>query len=900
MAFEITRQEIIKQANDLLRLYQQTRDKKYKDEEIRLRRIVTELESIVIGGGGGGAVDRIIAGTNISISPTGGTGNVTINATTLVPDPTGYGSFYSAVTQTLAAANTPQAVTLGSTYEANGTSTSGSRIYLDKAGTYQFSYVAQVANNANSQEYAEFWIKYNGVEYPNSNTRMILQQRKSAGQPSEQLMTLIINGTSLNDNDYIELFWEATSTQVSLKYEPANATYPATPSIIANIIPIGAQGRDSNLNELNDVTITSPVNNQLLRYNSGIWENWTPNFLTTVPTLAQVTTAGNTTTNSVTIGGINSTADYALRVDNGTANVRLGRFRFIRSVFDPTGVAASIDFWRSGGGAEGILAFSTNSGTVGDNATERMRITTSGNVLIGTTIDSTYKLDIVGNLRTTTSSLLAGVVVQRNDTNENVIQITQATGASAAHLYSRGDGYLGWIGIRGTNGTRRFAFESNPNIDSGSHFNLIMYDSAGTNSLTNWTVTRTLFTVAQTFRTNTDTYLSATSGRVGIGISPAGAKLTVLGADETSDGVIAIQTPGATYLKLGGNTTYSWIQSFNSKPLYINALGNNVVFSGAGNVLIGTTTSSTYKLDVNGTFRTTGKVVLNNATGNNRPLEVSSNEIVVADFRNTGNTNAYLDIIGSGGSSTQMRLGVFGTNVGITRGGDNDPDIVINSSNNIGIGTISPFSRLHVEGASVTYNLIAPTGNPTFRMADSVTSGTRKEFTIILDNTNNRVDIQAVQQGVANRNITINASGGNVGIGTTNPIAPLQVVGTNIAFRATLANGDGGIISNDATISNFQALTGGNAARDIGISGKEVIFRSGTVYSESMRIFSSRNVAIGNNVDNGFKLDVNGSVNSTEYNINGIVGYSGIMTIPTNPPGQQNIDIQGGIIVNIF
>jgi CheY-specific phosphatase CheX len=30
-----------------------------------------------------------------------------------------------------------------------------------------------------------------------------------------------------------------------LKYEPANATYPATPSIIANIIPIGAQSGGS-------------------------------------------------------------------------------------------------------------------------------------------------------------------------------------------------------------------------------------------------------------------------------------------------------------------------------------------------------------------------------------------------------------------------------------------------------------------------------------------------------------------------------------------------------------------------------------------------------------------------------------------------------------------------------
>jgi hypothetical protein len=185
-------------------------------------------------------------------------------------------------------------------------------------------------------------------------------------------------------------------------------------------------------------------------------------------------------------------------------------------------------------------------------------------------------------------------------------------------------------------------------------------------------------------------------------------------------------------------------------------------------------------------------------------------------------------------------------------------------------------------------------------MADSVTSGTRKEFTIVVDNTNNRVDIQAVQQGVANRNITINASGGNVGIGTTNPIAPLQVVGSNIAFRATLANGDGSVFSNDATTSFFQALTAGNAARDFNISGKEVIFRSGTVYSESMRIFSSRNVAIGTTVDNGYKFAVSGDINAADYYINGSQGFSGMFTVPTNPPGTQNIVIEGGIINSIF
>jgi hypothetical protein len=355
-----------------------------------------------------------------------------------------------------------------------------------------------------------------------------------------------------------------------------------------------------------------------------------------------------------------------------------------------------------------------------------------GNVLIGTTTNSSYKLDVAGNIRTTTSSLLAGIVAQRNDTSENVIQITQATGAAAAHLYSRGDGYLGWIAVRDTGGTRRFAFESNPGIDSGSHFNLVMYDSAGTNSLTNWTATRTLFTVAQTFRTNTDTYLSATSGRVGIGISPAGAKLTVLAADETSDGAIAIQTPGATYLKLGGNSTYSWIQTFNSKPLYINALGNNVVFSGAGNVLIGTTTSSSYKLDVTGAVRVSGTLF------------------------NPGNsnwTNGALRVEGSYGGGISMVDNTY------------------------------------------AWAMWAEDGGATFKLGNGLIAGTPT---------------------------------------------------THLVLKST------------------------------------------------------GNLLLGTTIDSGHRLNVSGGVNATSYNINGTVGYSGMLVIPTNPPGQQNIDIQGGIIINIF
>lgn len=82
---------------------------------------------------------------------------------------------------------------------------------------------------------------------------------------------------------------------------------------------------------------------------------------------------------------------------------------------------------------------------------------------------------------------------------------------------------------------------------------------------------------------------------------------------------------------------------------------------------------------------------------------------------------------------------------------------IYDDGTNVGIGTASPQSILQVQSTSPTLNLIGPSGNIAFRMADSPTSGTRKEFTIVNDVGNNRVDIQAIQQGVAARNITLNA-----------------------------------------------------------------------------------------------------------------------------------------------
>lgn len=50
MSFEVTRQELLKQANDLLRQYNQTRDAELKAQEIRIRKIIVDLDYIATYG----------------------------------------------------------------------------------------------------------------------------------------------------------------------------------------------------------------------------------------------------------------------------------------------------------------------------------------------------------------------------------------------------------------------------------------------------------------------------------------------------------------------------------------------------------------------------------------------------------------------------------------------------------------------------------------------------------------------------------------------------------------------------------------------------------------------------------------------------------------------------------
>ena len=177
--------------------------------------------------------------------------------------------------------------------------------------------------------------------------------------------------------------------------------------------------------------------------------------------------------------------------------------------------------------------------------------------------------------------------------------------------------------------------------------------------------------------------------------------------DKSGVGGLTIETNNGTNLKMGGNTNYSWIQSHNSLPLYINELGNNSIFNlVGGNVGVGTSTpqrkfdSYTIGGAYNGNNYFRMGVGAAGAYGGNNHIEFTYNDWgnvgdrtkdnIVAKIQSTSNVVSGTDVGGTLSFFTKEKGGVFST-APIER-------MTIISDGNVGIGTTNPTSKLTVAG----------------------------------------------------------------------------------------------------------------------------------------------------------------------------------------------------------
>ena len=162
---------------------------------------------------------------------------------------TPYNQLSSNQDQTAASVAVAYAITLNTDEFPNGISVvSNSRITFAQQGVYNVAYSIQFKNTTNDQQDIDIWLRYNGTDIANSNSRFTIPSRKSAGDPSHLIAVTPIMVDIPVDNGYVEIMWRVENTGVSIEHFPAVAAspgvtpaIPATPSVIVGVTHVSAQ-----------------------------------------------------------------------------------------------------------------------------------------------------------------------------------------------------------------------------------------------------------------------------------------------------------------------------------------------------------------------------------------------------------------------------------------------------------------------------------------------------------------------------------------------------------------------------------------------------------------------------------------------------------------------------------
>ena len=500
--------------------------------------------------------------------------------------------------------------------------------------------------------------------------------------------------------------------------------------------------------------------------------------------------------------------------------------------------------------------------TLGTNGTERMRITSDGEVLIGTTTDAgDYKLQVLGNSFMQTTSGNATFTIQSLSTQSPFIE------------YKRGTSQTWWVG-NGVNADNNFAWYDQTN----NAFRMTLTNTGNlgiglTAPATRLHVSASTGGVLEVDGADTAganaLYVSA-SGDVGIGTSSPTAKITVVERGASNAPLMSFvgnaansnymwstwrTSTGTDLARLNVNGTVSTdFGTVSSSPLvFVTNANERVRIDSSGNVgigLIAAGQSSFKTLEIGGSG-VSGLIDL--YQGTSRQLRIYNSS-----------TDSYLANITNGG-------GMFFRTT--TSGGTQNNNLVITSAGDIGIGTTTPNAKLDVNGNAIITGSLTVTSTITAQTLvvqtvtssiDFVTGSTR--FGSTLSNTHQFTGSVGVTGSLTVNNSVLSVGGTNVGIGTSSPSDTLHVVG-----NARIASGylqvrntsDVNLYLNNETIQwRMNVNSSNNYLINDGISDKFFIG------------YSTGNVGIGTTSPNQ-KLEVAGIGRFTGTNAFSIGGDAG-------------------------
>ena len=361
------------------------------------------------------------------------------------------------------------------------------------------------------------------------------------------------------------------------------------------------------------------------------------------------------------------------------------------------------------GGYDGIVFKSSN--TVLDSQSERMRITSDGNVGIGTTSPAAGLQVAKGGTTIPAAGASTASAVFGNSTSDDNYGVAIGTNTSGVGYISsqRTDGIATTydlviqpngsnVGIGTTSPSYKlevdgtFLASGNSTIQGRTSLQKDL-TIRGNDALANQGVAR--FYVDSSNNLYIDTAndganlftIKGTNGNVGIGTTSPSVKLHVDGGDvETIAHFKSSDNRGR--ISIADDDTTSYIISEGSKMslgtvAYINT--SNLTIDSSGKVGIGTT-SPNYALDVVGSLNNIAKLT----------SSTTKSQLLFVDSDSTDTV-----AIGSEGDDFNVRVDNGDINLKTGSGATATTRVKINSSGNVGIGTTSPVSKLEVDGGDI-------------------------------------------------------------------------------------------------------------------------------------------------------------------------------------------------------
>ena len=145
--------------------------------------------------------------------------------------PRPYGSFYSNVDQTNPVADAVNLMTYNQTVDFFNVSIGAinSRVYVAEEAIYNIQFSAQLDKSGGSASAVYIWLRLNGQNVANSATKVTIDG------PNSEIVAAWNFVLPLAENDYFELAWQSSDTNVFLAEEPALGNVPEIPSVILTV-----------------------------------------------------------------------------------------------------------------------------------------------------------------------------------------------------------------------------------------------------------------------------------------------------------------------------------------------------------------------------------------------------------------------------------------------------------------------------------------------------------------------------------------------------------------------------------------------------------------------------------------------------------------------------------------